>query len=105
MNLKQSFAVILLSTATTIGSVWGYGKYQEIKHLPLATTNTLSATKASFADYNGVAAAAPAVDFEKAATKAAPAVVHIKVSKKPKQVSGGSDMQKQSLQRFFWRWI
>ncbi len=88
MKFKQSIAIVLISAATSIGSVVGYGEYQ--KHQPLAKYLPGNAKKdnASFASYIPGTTSLPAVDFEKAATKAAPAVVHIKTIKKSKMVSG-----------------
>ncbi|HLL43256.1 MAG TPA: Do family serine endopeptidase, partial [Segetibacter sp.] len=47
------------------------------------------------------AVSGPMVDFEKAATKAAPAVVHIRTLKKSKQVSGSPQLQDNPFKDFF----
>ncbi|MEJ7676708.1 MAG: trypsin-like peptidase domain-containing protein [Segetibacter sp.] len=100
MTLRQSAAVILLSAATTAGSVWGIEKYQQ--HQQFASD--LSASSSIFKNTryaNENAVSGPMVDFEKAATKAAPAVVHIKTLTKSKQVNAGPDMQDNPFKDFF----
>ena len=74
MTVKQSFATVMIAAATSIGSLWGYNHYQQ-KHLSaLDTPNNTSLFKnASYTTTED-----PVVDFEKAATKAVPSVVHIK---------------------------
>jgi serine protease Do len=101
MTLKQSVAVVLVSAATSIGSVLGYNEYQQHKQLA-AQSPALSGTNSSrYAAYNENAVGGPIVDFEKPATKAAPAVVHIKTLIKSKQVAGTPDMQNNPFKEFF----
>ena len=99
MTIRQSLAVVLVSAATTIGTICGYNEYQQ--HNQLASN--FSATSSVFKNtgYNENAVSTPMVDFEKAATKAAPAVVHIKTLTKSKQVSGGSGMQENPFKDLF----
>ncbi len=102
MTTRQLAAVILVSAATSIGSVWGYGKYQQNHSLASASESTSVQNKnARFADYNETVADGPMVDFEKAASKAAPAVVHIKTLTKAKQVANTPDMQNNPFRDFF----
>lgn len=79
MKIKQFIAVLLVSAATFAGSGWIYGKYHQhdllASNIP-ATSSIFKTTK-----YTGDAASVPMTDFESAAAKAAPAVVHIKVLK------------------------
>jgi serine protease Do len=91
MKLKQSVAVVLISAATSVGSLWGYGKLTQ-HHDDFG--NVIPATSSLFknAGYTESAVSGPMVDFEKAATKAAPAVVHIKTRIKAKQVSETPEM-------------
>ena len=101
MTFKQSLAVILISAATSIGSVLGFGEYQKqqqlASHLP-----SFSGTKiAKFANFDESSVGGLVVDFEKAATKAAPAVVHIKTLTKAKQVAGTPDMRNNPFKEFF----
>lgn len=100
MTFKQSLAVIFLSAATSVGSMWGYGEYQQKHHgsdpsLPVSS----SFFKKTNFDENG--ATVPMVDFEKAATRSAPAVVHIRTLTKAKQVAGTPDMNDNALKDFF----
>lgn len=99
MTVKQLVAVISISAAASVGSVLGVTKYQQQESL----TNTPAGTSIfKNAAYTGeTPVSGPAVDFEKAATKAAPAVVHIKMRIKPKQVSAGPEMQDNRLKDFF----
>ena len=83
MTVKQFFSVVLVSAATTIGSVYGYGEYQQYKGLTSYQPTTSVIKQASYTE----PASGPTVDFEKAASKAAPAVVQVKVTSKPKQVA------------------
>ncbi len=99
MTLRQSLAVILVSAATSVGSILGYGEYQQ--HQQLASTVPASSTIFKQAAYSESAVNAPMVDFEKAATKAAPAVVHIKTTTKPKQVAGNPNLQGNPFEDFF----
>ncbi len=102
MTARNLAAVILVSTATSIGSVWGYGKFQQ--HQSLASYSSPSSSiqnNARYTGYNENVADGPMVDFEKAASKAAPAVVHIKTLTKAKQVAGGSGMQSNPFRDLF----
>jgi serine protease Do len=101
MTSKQFVAVVLVSAAISAGSVFGVSKYQQQQQLAANLPETSSIFKN--ARYAGeTTAGGPMVDFEKAATKAAPAVVHIKVRIKPKQVSAGpEDMQDNPFKDFF----
>src|SRR4051812_134264 len=92
MTIRQFAAVALVSAATSVGSIWGYGEFRQ--HQLVAGQNSRSSSgsnTASYADFNENVLSGPMVDFEKAASKAAPAVVHIRTRIKPKQVSNNSD--------------
>src|SRR6476469_821524 len=100
MTSKQLVAVVLVSAATSVGSVLGISKYQQQQQLASNLPETSSLFKNT--RYTGEnAVGGPVVDFEKAATKAAPAVVHIKVRIKPKQVAAGPEMQGNPFKDFF----
>ncbi len=96
MTVKQSFATVMIAAATSIGSLWGYNHYQQ-KHLSaLDTPNNTSLFKnASYTTTED-----PVVDFEKAATKAVPSVVHIKTLTKAKQANM-PDLQNSPFKDFF----
>jgi Do/DeqQ family serine protease len=99
MTSKQLVAVVLVSAATSIGSVLGFGKLKEQNQFSSYLPETSSIFKS--ARYTDNATGGPTVDFEKAATKAAPAVVHIRTKIKPKQVSEGPEMQDNPFKDFF----
>lgn len=99
MTFKQSLAVVLLSAATSVGSFWGYAKYRQ--HDENFANLTPSSSIFSNTKFNENAVGVPMVDFEKAATKAVPAVVHIKTLTKSKQVAGGPDMQNNPFKDLF----
>lgn len=101
MTFQKTLAVILISAATSIGSLIGYTKYTQSNN-PLSAIGASSSTNpARFASYDPASAGSPMVDFEMAATKAAPAVVHIKTLTKGKQVAAGPDMGDNPFKQFF----
>lgn len=89
MTFKQILTVSVLSVTTFAAGAWSYGRYQQHNDF----LDPFSSSIFKNADYSENAVTAPMVDFEKAATKAAPAVVHIKTLTKSKMVSreGGQD--------------
>ena len=99
MTFKQSLGIVLVSAATSLGSIFGYNKYQQ--HQETLPGNTSSSSLFKNARYTQSDISGPMVDFEKAATKAAPAVVHIRTLTKSKQVSGNSNSQRNPLEEFF----
>lgn len=99
MTLRQSAAVILLSAATTAGSVWGIEKYQQHQQFPSPTASSSIFKNTKYSEENAMSG--PMADFEKAATKAAPAVVHIKTRTKSKQVATDRGMQDNPFKDFF----
>ena len=80
MILKKMIAVSLVTAVAFASAAWGYSKYnhQNILALNVPAAPSLFKT-ANYSDNN---TAGPA-DFENAAAKASPAVVHIKVLKRP----------------------
>jgi serine protease Do len=99
MTVKQSIATALVIAATSVGSIWGYSQFEQKQ---LAQTSNSESNLFKEASYPGdpVVAGGPVVDFEKAASKAVPAVVHIKTVTKAKQASG-PDMQDNPFKDFF----
>ncbi|MEJ7767046.1 MAG: trypsin-like peptidase domain-containing protein [Chitinophagaceae bacterium] len=99
MSIKQTITIVVVSAATSVASFWGYDLYlsQQGKAVykpavPSLFRNTILA--------DGIVAS-PMTDFELAATKAAPTVVHIKTLTKSKQVSGNPEMQNNPFKEFF----
>ncbi len=80
MKPKQFIVALLISAATFAGGGWMYGHYEHQNPLPADNTTISSIFKP--ANYADAAPSVPTTDFESAAAKASPAVVHIKVLKK-----------------------
>jgi Do/DeqQ family serine protease len=98
MTAKQSFATIAIAASTTLGTIWGYNHYLQNQPSALDTPSTASLFKD--ASFTGTKAGDLAVDFEKAATRAVPAVVHIKTLTKAK-AANMPDMQQNPFRDFF----
>lgn len=80
MILKKFIAVSLVTAVAFASAAWGYGKYN---HQNILTFNVPAAPSLfKTANYSDNNTAGPA-DFENAAAKASPAVVHIRVLKRP----------------------
>lgn len=97
MTFKQSLAVVFLSAATSVGSFWGFSEYQQTRQSAVQSL----ANNTRFAAYDENAVGGPMVDFERAATKAAPAVVHIRTIKKAKQVASTPNQGNNPFKQFF----
>ena len=96
MTIKQSIAAVMLAAACFAGGAWGYSQYRHQDVLP--DGSPASASLFSRTNYTEPTSG-PMVDFEKAANKAAPAVVHIRTVMKAKEVS--QDMDDNPLRDFF----
>lgn len=97
MTVKQSLAAILVVAATSVGSIWGYSQYQQKQ----TDTSTVESNLFKPVSYTGdPIVGGSEVDFEKAATKAVPSVVHIKTVTKAKQATS-PDMQDNPFRDFF----
>ena len=85
MTLKKFIAGFLICAASFTGGAWVYGKYthQEL----LAANMPVASAVFKTVKYTDGDAVTPMTDFENAAAKASPAVVHIKVLKR-----GGNQM-------------
>jgi Do/DeqQ family serine protease len=97
MTLKGIVAASFLTGALAVGSVWAYQKYQ-----PSSFTTNSQPQTSLFANtkYSDNTATAPMVDFEKAATKASPAVVHIRTTLKASRAGNMSQIP-DALKDFF----
>ncbi len=93
MNFKSVIAVVAISAATAIMSVWGYGKIVQYQTAGIQESGKLPVNYAGFFGNNNAAAAG--VDFTPAATSATPAVVHIKTRIKARQVSNTQTQRQQ----------
>ena len=77
MKLKQLFAIVGISAATAIGSVWAYEIFIDTDEVVIGSAeNGMPANYAGF--FDGKTGTAETTDFTKAANAAVPAVVHIK---------------------------
>jgi serine protease Do len=98
MTLKQSIATALIAAACFGGGALIHGERQQANQQLNTAQDAALFTKTS---YSTSPTGGPMVDFEKAATKAAPAVVHIRTVMKAKQVSGDMDTDNDLLKQFF----
>jgi serine protease Do len=80
MKLKQFLVALFISAAAFAGGGWIYGHYEDQNSLTVNNKTNSSIFKP--AKYSDDASNVPTTDFENAAAKASPAVVHIKVMKK-----------------------
>ncbi len=99
MKLKSILLVVVISAATAVLSVWGYGKWLQNSGTSTEETGKLPVNYAGFFDKN-TSPAGP-VDFTAAATAATPAVVHIKTHTKARQVSNNLPKQKNPFSDLF----
>ena len=89
MKLKQILGTIAISALTTLGVVWGYGKFIQSEHtFGGQLTGVLPANYryAGLSD-SGSQSPNPSVDFTQAAQSSIPTVVHIKTKTNAKQVT------------------
>jgi S1-C subfamily serine protease len=80
MKPKQFIVALLISAATFAGGGWLYGHYEHSD--PLTANSTTNSSIYKSTKFNTDASIVPTTDFESAAAKASPAVVHIKVMKR-----------------------
>lgn len=88
MKLKQIVAVVFLSAATTVATLWAWNHFNKggtYVYQNNSDNNDTGKVPANYAGFNGLNNAA-AVDFTAAASAAIPATVHIK-TKATRQVS------------------
>src|SRR5689334_10454444 len=85
MNLRQSIITLALSGATIAAGAIGYVRYHQNSHEKFSSNPDTSIFHN--AKYTETPSTGPEVDFEKAAAKASPAVVHIKVVTKGRQIA------------------
>jgi len=80
MKLKQILSVVLLSAATTVGTMWGYNHYvKNDTYVYQAENNSTGKVPVNYTGFNGVTGNGTGfVDFTPAADAAIPATVHIK---------------------------
>ncbi|MEO9003764.1 MAG: trypsin-like peptidase domain-containing protein [Ginsengibacter sp.] len=86
MKLKQFIAVLLISAATFAGGGWMFNKYENQN--VFAANSSVNSSFFKSTGFSDDASNVPSTDFEKAAAKASPAVVHIKILKRMQNVQG-----------------
>lgn len=99
MKLKSVFLVVLISAATAVLSVWGYGKYIQNDYSDNQTSN--GKLPVNYAGFFGDKTPGSTVDFTAAASSATPATVHIKTRTKARQVTNNLPRQKNPFSDFF----
>src|SRR5262245_30800872 len=92
MTLKKTMAATLVLGLVATGSVGAYNKFRSKE---FSLTNQPKNSLFENAKYSENSASDPMVDFEKAATKASPAVVHIKTLMKATQGGNMSQVPEQ----------
>lgn len=97
MTVKKTIVSMLAVAAISLGSIWGYSQYEQQRS---SNSNTESNLFKPVSYQGDPVISGPEVDFEKAASKAVPTVVHIKTLTKPKQTSM-QDMQDNPFKDFF----
>jgi len=101
MKIKQTLAIMLVSAATTSALFFGYAAWQNHQQ-GNSFLSDKPGTGTSFASYADAPAKGPFVDFEMAATKASPGVVHVKTLTKSKVVQQqGPDVRNNPFREFF----
>src|SRR5688500_19818460 len=81
MKITNTLAVIVLSAATSLGTVWGCNEMSgnsDTYHYQRAKANDTGKAPANYAGFNGLNGENAPVDFTPAASAAIPATVHIK---------------------------
>lgn len=97
MKTKQILFTILISAATTLSSIYFYSKWNAGKY---AITESQNHLPANYTGFDGGTPGQP-FDFQSAAQKATPAVVHIKTKTNPKQVSNNSTQKNNPFKDLF----
>lgn len=100
MKLKNVLAIVAISAATALLSVWGFGRYQEYRYAGMQEPGKLPVNYAGFFN-NNTGAADNSFNFTQACAAATPAVVHIKTRTKAKQVSNNLPKRSDPLSDFF----
>ncbi|MGC4035152.1 MAG: trypsin-like peptidase domain-containing protein [Chitinophagaceae bacterium] len=86
MTFKQSLVTLALGAGVIVAGAAGYKQYQQTKE-PFTEPPSHSSSVFKNVKYSENGDPSPVVDFEKAAAKGAPAVVHIKTVMKARQAA------------------
>ncbi|MBI3720040.1 MAG: trypsin-like peptidase domain-containing protein [Sphingobacteriales bacterium] len=91
MKTRQILFTVIISAVTTVTSLYLFNKWNASKY---SVVNSQGKLPVNYAGYDGGGAAGQPADFQSAAQKSVPAVVHIKTKTNPKQVSNNSSNQR-----------
>lgn len=102
MKFKQIAFTVVISALTTIGVVWGYGKYMKSQStFGGQQAGIMPSNYGKYTGFNDGAGTPPgAVDFTAPAAAATPAVVHIKTKTNAKQVNNNLPKSQQQQNPF-----
>jgi serine protease Do len=87
MKLKQVFITAVISAATALGVIWGYGTYVKNSNTYAGQQEGVIPANYKYAGLLDGTLPANAIDFTAPAAAATPAVVHIKTKTNAKQVN------------------
>ena len=86
MNIKNILATVLISGATTMGVIYGYGKFNESKNFGSQDTSSIPSNY-RYAGFNENGMPPNPSDFTAPAEATIPTVVHIKTVTKARQTN------------------
>ncbi|RTL60161.1 MAG: PDZ domain-containing protein [Sphingobacteriales bacterium] len=91
MKTRQILFTVIISVITTVASMYFYNKWNASKY---SVVNSQGKLPVNYTGYDGGGTTGQPADFQSAAQKSVPAVVHIKTKTNPKQVSNNSSNQR-----------
>ncbi|MCP9749514.1 trypsin-like peptidase domain-containing protein [Ferruginibacter sp. HRS2-29] len=102
MKIKQIFATVAISAVTTLGVIWGYGKFMKNDNYYGGQQSGVLPANYKYAGYTDGNTPPPngAVDFTQAAQTSIPTVVHIKTKTNAKQVTNSLPRNQQRQNPF-----
>ncbi len=89
MKLKQVFLTAIVSALTTLGLIWGYGKFSNNDKYGGQQPGVIPSNYSTYTGFNDGSGPGGAPDFVQSAQASIPTVVHIKTKTNAKQVSNG----------------
>ncbi|MBC7935142.1 MAG: trypsin-like peptidase domain-containing protein [Rhizobacter sp.] len=100
MKLKQVFLTAFISALTTVGFIWGYGKFSKPDDTFAGQETGVIPSNYKYTGFTDGSGPGGAPDFVQSAQAAIPTVVHIKTKTNAKQVSNGLPKQNQGQNPF-----
>src|ERR1700750_3261341 len=101
MKLKEVLLTAAISAVTTVGVIWGYGKYQDSNKYAGQENGVLPSNYHLAGLHDSNASPNGAVDFTQPAQIALPTVVHIKTKTNAKQVNNNLPRQRSPFGNMF----